>query len=83
MTWGDIIQECNKGIAQIQTFMEEDPSNAAKYDEKLAVLEACKQAAIKQQNATIKFALSKVVQDFHELTGNNVHIQVNQEGWIN
>ena len=82
MTWGNIISECNTGILQIQAFIEEDPANAAKYDYHLAVLQACKQAAIKQQNATIKFALAKVVQDFHEITGNDVHLQVNQEGWI-
>jgi hypothetical protein len=60
MTWGDIIQECNKGIAQLQTFIAEDPSKAGKYDEKLAILECFKQAALKQQNATIQSALDKV-----------------------
>jgi hypothetical protein len=68
MTWQDIIQECNKGIAQLQKFMEEDPSNAGKYDEKLAVLEACKQEALKLQNYAIQSALDKVAH--------------NQEGWV-
>jgi hypothetical protein len=60
MTWADIIEECNKGMMQIQTFIEEDPGNAAKYDCHLAVLEACKQAAIKQQSVAIQSALDEM-----------------------
>lgn len=80
MTWGDIIQECNKGIEQIQTFMVEDPAKAAKYDYNLAVLEACKQAALKQQNATIQSALDQVAEDHHEHTGDSISLAAHHTG---
>lgn len=80
MTWQDIIQECNKGIAQLHIFMQENPENAGKYDEKLALLEACKQAALREQNASIQSALDKVAEDFYEHTGDSISLAAHHPG---
>jgi hypothetical protein len=74
MTWEDIIQECNKGIEQLQTFIAENPANADKYDEKLAILQCFKQSALKEQNAAIQAALDQVVEDSYEHAGDCISL---------
>lgn len=60
MTWEDVITEANKGIEQLYTFMAEDPTNADKYDYKLALLQWYKQESIRQQNRMIQDTLDKI-----------------------
>jgi hypothetical protein len=80
MTWEDIIQDCNKGIEQLQTFIVENPANADKYDEKLAILECFKQSALREQNATIQSALDQVAEDYHDRTGDRVSLAAHHTG---
>jgi hypothetical protein len=63
ITWEDVIQECNKGIKQLHTFIKEDPKNAGSYEYKIAVLQLHKQNAIKQQNIALEAIANKIRQE--------------------
>jgi hypothetical protein len=75
MTWDYVINEANKAIAQLQTFIVEDSANSSFYQEKLAAVTIIRQDAINQQEEAIHATLDKVAGNYHEYTSDYMRLR--------
>jgi len=75
MTWDYVINEANKAIKQLQTFIVEDPLNSSFYQEKIAAVTLIRQEAIDQQEEIIYETLDKVAGNYREHTGNHMRLR--------